>query len=243
MKVLYFSVLLLVNFSALSCCVRNDDPVDIFRKNISRTRLESVQWLPPLHSKVVTTIGIDEYYSYAHDFNEAKSTYYVSEDSRTKRTMMGATFKPIEFFKKPRNEQIPDIKGAILSCNLLEVIGKRRRTPIVTEKFAGCEVLPYSEKLEMQFEEMVWQILREKYDTSLSLADFQASLRETLLPQDAMYSAPLIAYYATMLAPRYECYYNTMLRKVIKRPSEFEVLTGTPDIGTVVYERKQGTFF
>ncbi len=234
MKFWYFSVLLLANFGALSCCVHLGDPVSVFRKNMSNQRLESVQWLPPVHPKVITTIGVDEYYSYAHDFDETKPTYYKTESSRTKRTMLGTTFKPRQFFEQPQDEQIKFLKGAILECGLLKMIDKRRKPPIpaVDGNLEKHELSPYSENLEAQFEVTVWRALSKKYD--ISLVDFQASLRAVLLPQDAVYSAPLIAYCAHKLAPRYECHYTPSLSKVIKLPSEFEMLIGMSDEGKIL---------
>ena len=65
-----------------------------------------------------------------------------------------------------------------------------------------------------------------------------------LISEDRLYSAPLIVYFADKLAPRYEFHYkgtnecNRKLTKVVKLPSEFEVLTGIPKAEEVVYEKK-----
>lgn len=237
MRLLGFSVLFLISFDASSCCIHLNDPEAVFKKNISNKRVEDVQWLPPLSTKVVTTIGIDAYYSYARDFDESTKNFQRLEPTRTKRTMLGLPFKPREFFEKPMDEQIKYLKNAILKCDLPNIIDKRRKPPIVNGSFEKYIADPYPEKLEILFEQLVWKDLGGKYD--IPFDDFQASLREALRPEDALYSAPLISYYAPKLAPRYECHYTPVLNKVIKLPSEFELSIGAKDEGVVVYERKE----
>ena len=149
---------------------------------------------------------MDEYYSYAHDFDAKKATYYRTEQSRTKCAMLGTSFKPRKFFEKSQDEQIKFLQDAILECGLLNIIDKRRKLPNINGSFSKCGAFPYPSTLEAQFEHLVWQALHKEYD--ITLPDFKASLRKALRSEDALYSAPLIAYYAPKLAPRYECHYT-----------------------------------
>ena len=165
--------------------------------------------------------------------------------SRTECVLSGFPFKPSEFWKQPMAAKLTILKNAIWKCGeLLHVIDEHYDAQYLyrvrySKQPAGE---PYPAKLEAQFEKAVWEILHEQY--GISLDDFTTSLRSMLISEDTLYSAPLIVYFSDKLAPRYEFRYkginewDRVLMKVIKHPSEFEVLTGTPDVGTVVYERK-----
>ena len=164
--------------------------------------------------------------------------------SRTEYVLKGKAFKPWEFWEdKPIEEQLVHLKEAVWKCGLLMVISKRRSN-LLKRYINQPTGTPYDNALEEKFEESVWEVLHvDGYD--ISLKDFKTSIRSMLIPEDRLYSAPLIVYFSDKLAPRYKLHYkctnewNRTLTKVVKLPSEFEILTGTPGIGTVVYEAKE----
>ena len=156
--------------------------------------------------------------------------------SRTLYTLLGLPFKPREFWMQSKEEQLIYLKDAVVECKLLPIIAKRRGS--FANCFNACFSEPYPDKLEEKFERAVWQILHKKYD--ILLDEFRTSLRSMIIPEEKLYSAPLIVYFADELAPRYEFHYskfNNSLNKIIKLPSEFEVLIGVKDKGEVVYNR------
>ena len=202
-------------------------------------------------------LGTDWYYNHIDDavkfIRDADSKFYrVTRyehapkvpngfTSRTKYVLLGLSFEPQEFWKKPVDEQLTELKGAILECDLLAVVSKRRSN-CLKRYFIQPTGTPYDGTLEEKFENAVWRILRKKY--SISFNKFETSLRAMLIPEDKLYSAPLIVYFADKLAPRYEFHYNgtnewnRVLIKVIKRRSKFEILTSIQDDGEVVYAKK-----
>ncbi len=159
--------------------------------------------------------------------------------SRTLYTLLGLPFKPREFWMQSKEEQLVYLKDAVKECNLVSVVAERRGS------FANCFNTcfsagePYPDGLEEKCEKAVWRILHKKYD--ISLDEFTKSLRSMIIPEEKLYSAPLIVYFADKLAPRYEFHYsgfNQDLNEVVKLPSAFEVAIGVPNEGKVVYENK-----
>ena len=181
---------------------------------------------------------------YAHTPKIPKDFQTRNLQSRTEYTLRGLSFKPREFWEKPMNEQLLYLKDAILECNLLTAVNKWRDDP---SKLICYSVAPHGEPypdgLESKFEKKVWQILHKEYD--ITFYDFVKSLHSMLIPEDRLYSAPLIVYFSDKLAPQCDFYYNgkntwsCVLTKIIKRPSEFELAIGIPNVGKVVYEAKE----
>lgn len=203
--------------------------------------------------------GKDWYYDLVHDsihhvVHEPVSKSYIGVPyahapevpegypSRAEYVLRGKAFKPQEFWSQNTDKQLLFIADAIFECDLLTVVSRHRSSGLKRYLMRPTGK-PYSPELELQFEKAVWERLHTKYD--ISFESFTASLRSMLIPEDKLYSAPLIVYFADKLAPEYEFHYkgtyewNRVLMKVIKHPSKFEVLTGTPDVGIVVYEKKQ----
>ena len=162
------------------------------------------------------------------------------------RVLLGQPFKPRDFWKRPVDEQLIHLKDAILELNVLAVAPRYHRALAYTDKVPSCfpGASTYPEALEKQFENAVWKILRKDY--KISFNEFSASLRKNLFINSDLYKAPLLMHFTNYLVPRYEFHYRNeqclkenIPYKTIKRPSEFEVLTGTPDVGVVVYERNE----
>ena len=202
--------------------------------------------------------GEDWYYGFVHDaihrvIHDPISKSYRSVpyahapkvpegySSRTEYVLCGKAFKPQEFWSQDMDKQLLFLKAPIEACDLLPVDDKHRDRGLKRYLMRPTGK-PYPAELEQQFEKAVWEGLHTKYD--ISLDDFTTSLRSMLIPEDTLYSAPLIVYFADKLAPRYEFHYKSIdeeariLMKVIRRPSEFELLTGTPDIGNTVYDQE-----
>lgn len=164
--------------------------------------------------------------------------------SRTEYVLRGKAFEPREFWKKPMAEQLIELKNPILECNLLPIVDKQYDALVLyaISYSVAPTGKPYPIELEIQFEKAVWRVLHVKYDLSWEV--FEKSIRSMLIPEDRLYSAPLIVYFADKLAPRYEFHYKSTnkrfsdLTKVVKLPSEFEALTKIPKAEEVVYEKK-----
>ena len=210
---------------------------------------------------VEVNTGKDWYYDLLHD-----AIHYIVQDpisksyrsvpyahapevpegyrSRTEYVPQGKAFEPQEFWQKSMDEQLVELKDPIMKCNLLPIVDKQYDALVLyaISYSVAPSGKPYPIELELQFEKAVWQVLHNKY--GVSCEDFTKSIRSMLIPEDRLYSAPLIVYFSDKLAPRYEFHYKDAnklfsdLTKVVKLPSEFEVLTGTPDTGKVVYEAK-----
>ena len=72
---------------------------------------------------------------------------------------------------------------------------------------------------------------------------FAKSLRVHFISFNPEYSKPLLRHFTNYLVSVYEFHYKNeqclkenVLYKTLKHPSKFEVLTGTPDVGVVIYE-------
>ncbi len=209
-------------------------------------------------TEVELTTGEDWYYGLIHDaicctvHDPVSKTYRsvpythapeVPEGypSRTEYVLRGKAFKPQEFWSQDMERQLLFLKNPIVECDLLTVVDKHRDKGL-RRYLMRPTGKPYPPELELQFEKAVWKILHTKYD--ISFENFTSSLRSMLIPEDRLYSAPLIVYFADKLAPQYEFHYkdvkqwNRVLMKVVKRPSEFEILTGTQNKQEIVYEQK-----
>ncbi len=203
---------------------------------------------------VEVNTGKDWYYGHNHDAIKSivwdpvsKSYKSIPYDhapkvpdgfrSRTECTLSGFPFEPRKFWSQGMDKQLLFLKDPIVAYDLLAIVSKHR--DIGLKRYLTSPTgKPYSMELELQFEKAIWETLRQKYE--ISFEQFTSSIRSMLIPEDRLYSAPLIIYFADKLAPRYEFHYsgfNQMLNKVIKLPSEFEVLTGKPNKGEVVYNR------
>lgn len=211
---------------------------------------------------VETKLGEDWYYRLCWDtyekawFDEPSQTFMqvpyahapeVPEGfkSRTECVLSGFPFKPRKFWSQDMDTQLLFLKDPIIKHDLPTITNKGR------EDLANLVVYsvapkgkPYPAGLEENFEESVWKTLNNGgYD--IPFDEFTASLRSLLIPEERLYSAPLIVYFSKKLATRYDFHYkgknkwDNRLTKIVQRPSEFEVLTGTPDLGVVVYERKE----
>ena len=157
------------------------------------------------------------------------------------------SFQPKKFWQNTSlHEQLVYLQGAIQMCNLLEIAPKYHRNLKYTDQLPkGCvPSKPYPIELEEQFEKAAWEILRKGY--KISFDRFRNSLRMNLSPFDTEYSTPLLIHFSNYLVPRYEFHYKNeqclkenIPYKTLKHPSKFEVVTGTPDVGVVVYEQKE----
>lgn len=167
----------------------------------------------------------------------------IGFQSRTEYTLQGFPFEPRKFWEKPINEQLLFLKDAIWECDLLVETNKGRNDPSKQICYSVApHGKPYPDGLEKKFERKVWQILHKEYD--ITFYNFVKSLRSMLIPEDRLWEAPLIVYFSDKLAPQCDFYYrgkskwSCVLTKIKKRPSVFEVLTGTPDVGVVTYEKR-----
>ena len=166
-------------------------------------------------------------------------TYETCKRTPAKDTLDGIPFKPKEFWEKPIDEQLVYLKDAILECSLPEIADVYHDNLAVTTRqdyYAKVPSYPYSGELEDKFEDAVWKILSKDY--KIPLSEFKISLRSIISPGNKIYSAPLIVHFTNKLAPRYELHYTdkSFPTKVVKLPSEFELLIGKPDKGEVVYD-------
>ena len=161
---------------------------------------------------------------------------------RNNYTLMGLPFKPRAFWEKYMDEQLIYLKDAIQMCNLL-IEAPRHHWPLEFTGNERCGLClksrTYSKELEEKFELAVWKILSKDY--KITLEDFTASLRSALEPKDRLYTAPLLMHFTNYLVPKYKFHYKNgeyEPYKTLKYPSEFELANGIPNVGTVVYERK-----
>ncbi|MBQ9335428.1 MAG: hypothetical protein IJS10_02705 [Alphaproteobacteria bacterium] len=166
-------------------------------------------------------------------------TYESPSIKHLRETMAGIPFKPRELWGQPIKQQMIYLKGAILECSLTDIVAIYHDNLAKTTRqdyYAKVQSYPYSWELEEKFENEVWKIVRNDYE--LSEKEFKMSLRSLISPDDALYSAPLIVHFTNKLAPRYELHYTdkNFPTKVVKLPSEFELLIGKPDKGDVVYD-------
>ncbi len=166
-------------------------------------------------------------------------TYETPSIKHLRETMAGISFKPRKFWAKPIEHQMIYLKDAILKCSLTDIVAIYHDNLAETTRqdyYAKVQSYPYSWELEEKFEDEVLKILSEEYEISEN--EFKMSLRSLISPDDALYSAPLIVHFTNKLAPRYELHYTdkNFPTKVVKLPSEFELLIGKPDKGDVVYD-------
>ena len=160
---------------------------------------------------------------------------------RTEYTKRGLPFIPREFFEKPMTDKLRYLKDPIIECGLLKLIDQHKDDPydgiLYASSSSGLDGNgPYPEEVEEQFEEAVWNKLKDDYD--ISLEDFKASIRSKLVLQDRLWSAPLIVHFQAKLFPRYEFHFNKSgVLKVFKLSSEFEEFVGIGQPPKLVYEK------
>ena len=156
-----------------------------------------------------------------------------------------ASFRPKKFWAQSIDYQMQYLQDAIRECDLLDIAPKYHGQLAYTDQLLVTCLKPesYPLELEARFEKSVHKILSREY--KISFDSFKKSLRLHLISFNPEYSEPLLKHFTNYLVPRYEFHYKNeqclkenIPYKTLKFPSEFEVLTGTPDIGTVVYERK-----
>ena len=157
-----------------------------------------------------------------------------------------ASFRPKQFWAKPMEYQLRYLQDAITECDLLTIAPKYHGQLEYTDQLLKTCLQPksYPIELEKRFEKAVWEILSKEY--KISFDGFVKSLRLHLISLNPEYSEPLLRHFSNYLVPRYEFYYkneqclkDNIPYKTLKHPSEFEVVTGTPDVGVVVYEQKE----
>ena len=184
------------------------------------------------------------------EFWDKKTLYEIhGEKVRCEYTMFGFPFEPRKLWRRPIEEQLVYFKDAIQELDLL-VVAPRYHHPLEytddkraeeRKKHTACAKLgTYSKELEEKFEIAVWKILSKDYK-QITLDDFVASLRSALEPKDRLYTAPLLMHFTNYLVPKYKFHYKNgeyEPYKTLKFPSEFELANGIPNVGTVVYERK-----
>ncbi len=162
------------------------------------------------------------------------------------RVLLGKPFKPHGFWKRPVDEQLIHLKTAILDLGILAIASRYHKALDYTDRKYSCfpRASTYPEVIEKQFEKAVWKILQKDY--IISFDEFSTSLRKNLFIKSDLYKAPLLMHFTTYLVPVYKFYYKNeqclkanIPYKTLKHPSRFEVVTGTPDVGVVVYEAKE----